>query len=89
MFRLTILKYDIFNTETLADGIQVKELWDIPLKILMEYTEEINNVNESEYKILLLFIWKIKIFTLFIWRKYWFLCKLIGRILIKYWKGVY
>lgn len=36
MFRLKILKYDIFNTETLSDGIQIKELGDIPLKIVME-----------------------------------------------------
>ena len=36
MFRLKILKYDIFNIETLSDGIQIEELGDIPLKIVME-----------------------------------------------------
>ena len=36
MFRLKIFKYDIFNIEILSDGIQVKELGDIPLKIVMD-----------------------------------------------------
>ena len=36
MFRLKIFKSDIFNIEILSDGIQVKELGDIPLKIVME-----------------------------------------------------